>query len=337
MAAPTCSAEATPAKEAGNKAFREGKFEEAHQHFSEAIRLDGKSALLRSNRAGALSSLGRHAEALADAEVCTLLQADWWKGFSRRGKAQFDLDLYAEAEASFQEALKLNPQEKSVAESLQRAVLRRQEKEKGGGSSPLRAAGSAGQAASAPSAPSAPSAGAAGAASTDTGGEFQRVSGEQVNERLRRGLDQLSDAELDAELRNAGMNLPEDASRAVKARLYLDISQALQAQANGVLTGPQPLKQDYDTEGAKVLDMRKRWLEEWSTWDDEQIKGQLRKRGFDAEGLCRADLIDLLLRIETDRAQRKTCTPQRLQLCGAASASILTLGTFLIVAAVFTS
>ena len=43
-------------KEAGNKAFSAGNFEEAYERFTEAVRLDSGSALLRSNRAGALAS-----------------------------------------------------------------------------------------------------------------------------------------------------------------------------------------------------------------------------------------------------------------------------------------
>jgi len=120
VAPPSCCAEAVAAKEAGNKAFQAGNYEEALACFTEAVRQDPCSALLRSNRAGALASLGQHTEALSEAEICVNLQPDWWKGHSRKGHAQFNLGRNVDSERSFREANRLNPTEQSVLQALAR-------------------------------------------------------------------------------------------------------------------------------------------------------------------------------------------------------------------------
>ncbi|CAL1164391.1 unnamed protein product [Cladocopium goreaui] len=97
--APTCNALATPAKDAGNSSFAAGRFQEAYDYYSQAIMADPDSALLRSNRSGALAALGRYVEALADADKCCQLRPDWYKSHVRRGHAMFQLNRVTDAEA----------------------------------------------------------------------------------------------------------------------------------------------------------------------------------------------------------------------------------------------
>jgi stress-induced-phosphoprotein 1 len=42
--------------------------------------------------------LNKYEEALNDADVCTVLKADWWKGYYRKGLAQLKLNSFEEAE-----------------------------------------------------------------------------------------------------------------------------------------------------------------------------------------------------------------------------------------------
>jgi len=78
-------------KEAGNAAFKEGRYEQAAHHFSAAIKLDPHNAVLFSNRSGAYTSLGSYTEALADAERVVALQPEWAKGYSRKAAALYGL------------------------------------------------------------------------------------------------------------------------------------------------------------------------------------------------------------------------------------------------------
>lgn len=59
---PSCNALATPAKDAGNGSFAAGRYQEAYDYYSQAILADPESALLRSNRSGALGRPSKQAK-----------------------------------------------------------------------------------------------------------------------------------------------------------------------------------------------------------------------------------------------------------------------------------
>ena len=72
MSLPPGSAEAE--KAAGNTAFKEGRYEPAVLHFTNAITIDSSNGVLYSNRSGANASLGRYGAALEDAEWAVSLR-----------------------------------------------------------------------------------------------------------------------------------------------------------------------------------------------------------------------------------------------------------------------
>jgi len=321
-----CSPEAIAAKEAGNEAFAASRFEEAYERFTQAIIVDPDSALLRSNRAGALASLGRHEEALNDALVAVRLQPDWWKGHTRKGHALFHLRRYDESEQSFAEAHRLNPEEKSVSEALARAIA--------AGNAPgtdLRAAADARAA---------------------VGGDFQRVSTEDARRRIEESARRLSDVALDEELRLAGISAPPGATRTEKVALYARIDNKPPLNNGGsVGQGPsgnatpkvkkccclRSVGQDQPTPGEQLMERRKRWIQEWSSWDDARLVRRLRRLGIDGEGLSRNDLVEQLLEAETEYLERRTCTPQKIQFYGFACTGVLILGTFVFTVAWLTT
>lgn len=374
-----CNADATALKEAGNVAFSSGKHLQAFELFSEAILKDPSSALLRSNRAGALASLGRHDEAFADADTCCKLQPDWWKGYTRRGHAQFHLKDYQGSEMSFLEALRLNPSEKSVFEALAktRAALY-------GATAPAGPvpAGAGPRAAGAPGAPptagfspppagfvpaggaygqaaggaygqpaggvygqpaggaygqpiggaygqpaysgqpagatpgSVPGAAAAPASSVLGPSDFHRLSADELRNRLEMAASKLSDEALDTELRLAGVTVPKGATREAKVKLYCQTDEQKNAKPEKKERGPLcpclVSKKPTASEGEKLLEMRKKWVEEWSAWDDEKLVKRLAKLGIDGDGLARAQLVDELLSVETERYSKR-CDPARIQ------------------------
>ncbi|KAK2080719.1 hypothetical protein QBZ16_000573 [Prototheca wickerhamii] len=98
-------------KAKGNAAFSAGKYDEAVEHFSAAIALDGGNHILYSNRSAAHASASRYAEALQDAE----------KGYSRLGAAHYGLRQYDEAAAAYRQGLELDPSNEQLKSGLEDA------------------------------------------------------------------------------------------------------------------------------------------------------------------------------------------------------------------------
>lgn len=92
-------------KKKGNEAFKEQKWDEAIKHYNKAIALDPDQAAFYSNRAACWSSKGNHESALNDAKKCIERDRNFVKGYSRKGKALFDLNKLDEAEAAYKEGL----------------------------------------------------------------------------------------------------------------------------------------------------------------------------------------------------------------------------------------
>jgi hypothetical protein len=78
----------------------------------------GDSHVLRSNRSACFSQLGRHLEALADAEEAIKLAPAWPKGYSRKAAAHFFLSNFDEAHAAYSKALALAPNDELIARAL---------------------------------------------------------------------------------------------------------------------------------------------------------------------------------------------------------------------------
>jgi len=117
---------AVDAKNKGNTAFQQGKFDEAVQYFTEAINLDPGNHILYSNRSGAFCSLKKWKEALEDANKTIQLKADWAKGYSRKGAALFGEGDLDGAAAAYSEGLKLEPNNEQIKQGLADVNVRRQ-------------------------------------------------------------------------------------------------------------------------------------------------------------------------------------------------------------------
>ncbi|NXP12387.1 TTC31 protein, partial [Thinocorus orbignyianus] len=92
----------------GNEAAQKGRYAEAVQAFTEAVRLNPREHRLFGNRSYCYEKLQRYEEALRDAQVSLGLQPGWPKGFFRKGKALRGLKHYAEAASVFEELLRLD-------------------------------------------------------------------------------------------------------------------------------------------------------------------------------------------------------------------------------------
>ena len=100
---------ADEAKAKGNAAFSAGKYEEAIQHFGDAIALAPDNHVLYSNRSAAYASLHKYQDALRDAKKTVELKPEWPKSYSRLGAAHVGLRDYEEAITAYKKGLQYDP------------------------------------------------------------------------------------------------------------------------------------------------------------------------------------------------------------------------------------
>lgn len=118
-------------KKKGNEAFKEQRWDDAIDHYNKAISLAPKQPALYSNRAACWSSKGDHASALSDANMCLQQDPSFIKGYSRKGKALFDMKKWDEAESAYRKGLEVDPANDSCLQGLQNAeAARRQERQR---------------------------------------------------------------------------------------------------------------------------------------------------------------------------------------------------------------
>mmetsp|Transcript_16735 Transcript_16735/g.37030 ORF Transcript_16735/g.37030 Transcript_16735/m.37030 type:complete len:567 (-) Transcript_16735:228-1928(-) len=122
MADPEAKARAASHKAKGNAAFAAKSFTEAIGHFTEAIQADPSDHLFYSNRSACYASVERYQEALDDGIQCVVLKPDWPKGYSRKAHAEFFLGKHEEAEKTYQEGLKLAPEDAALKAGLQQVL-----------------------------------------------------------------------------------------------------------------------------------------------------------------------------------------------------------------------
>ena len=100
---------ADDANDHGLLLFKQNKYGDAFQLFTEAIRLCPTSAVYHSNRAAAALKLGRPEVAAEDADNALARDSNYLKALIRAGEARINLKNPEEAEAHFQRALEVDP------------------------------------------------------------------------------------------------------------------------------------------------------------------------------------------------------------------------------------
>ncbi|XP_045101842.1 heat shock protein sti1 homolog isoform X2 [Portunus trituberculatus] len=98
----------TELREKGNECVRAGNFAEAILHYSHAIKQDGSSPQLYSNRSFAFLKLQQYYHALEDANEAIRLDPTWAKGYFRRGEVEFATGLFDHALESYRRASQLH-------------------------------------------------------------------------------------------------------------------------------------------------------------------------------------------------------------------------------------
>ncbi|KAI0720997.1 hypothetical protein C8T65DRAFT_631887 [Cerioporus squamosus] len=107
-------------KDKGNAAFKAGDFPTAIGHYTAAFIADPSNATYPLNRAAAYLKLGKNEDAERDCDAVLRIDGKNVKGYFRRGQARVALQKLMEAEADFQEALKLEPANESVRQELKK-------------------------------------------------------------------------------------------------------------------------------------------------------------------------------------------------------------------------
>jgi len=110
-------------RQLGNLHFKEGRFDRAKQCYSECVEKNPSSYLGYANRAMADLKLGFAKSAEEDCTRAIELCPTYVKAWSRRGSARRELGNFAEAAGDFEHALRLEPNNKSMAKLRAECIM----------------------------------------------------------------------------------------------------------------------------------------------------------------------------------------------------------------------
>jgi len=107
------------AREEGNNAFKKHEFPEAVKQYTDAIKRNEKEPINYSNRAAAYTKLMAYNEAIRDCDEAIKLKPDFIKAYIRKAYAQFLTKEYQKCLVTYQEGLKVDPENAELKQGLQ--------------------------------------------------------------------------------------------------------------------------------------------------------------------------------------------------------------------------
>lgn len=114
-------------KTEGNNYFKVRNWGLALEKYTEALKIDPLNdhlnKALYSNRAAALSGLGRYREALLDCNKALSIDPEYLRCICRRADIHMKLEKYEEAVQDYQKALEIEPKNKDTKRLLNEAKL----------------------------------------------------------------------------------------------------------------------------------------------------------------------------------------------------------------------
>ena len=114
---------AESAREEGNALFKEQKYPEAVERYTESIRRNPDDHRVYSNRAACYTKLTAFNEATKDAEKCIALKPDWSKGYTRKGHVEFFTKQFDKALETYQLGLSKDPENEELKDGLRRTMI----------------------------------------------------------------------------------------------------------------------------------------------------------------------------------------------------------------------
>lgn len=115
---------ALAAKEAGNAAFRDGKFPEAISQYEEAIKRDPSSAPYRNNLAAAYLKMGLFNDAKREVEKSLELDRTYVKAWAKKGDIETYMKEYHKALDSYRAGLQLDPNSTLCKQGIQTVTMK---------------------------------------------------------------------------------------------------------------------------------------------------------------------------------------------------------------------
>lgn len=113
------------AKEEGSKAWAEGNYSKALESFSAAINHGGDKDFLKviySNRSAVHLKLNKPEDALKDGNKAVELDANWPKGYTRKGDALYQLKKFTEAYNAYNAGIRVAPNDAGLKEKVELAM-----------------------------------------------------------------------------------------------------------------------------------------------------------------------------------------------------------------------
>lgn len=111
---------AEEAKERGNQLFKDGKYAEAIEEYSEAIKRNPRHAVYFTNRAACYFKMEQYNKSLADCEEAIKIDPTYVKAYIRKGHTCYQLENYARALDAYQAGLAYASDNQELLESIKR-------------------------------------------------------------------------------------------------------------------------------------------------------------------------------------------------------------------------
>jgi len=110
------------AKEEGNEFFKIGKFPEAVERYTEAIKRDPDNHVLYTNRATAFTKLGAFSEAIKDCDRCIELNPKFIKAYVKKGNVYFVTKQYQKSIEIYEQAFAIDPDNVEIQEAMRKTI-----------------------------------------------------------------------------------------------------------------------------------------------------------------------------------------------------------------------
>eukprot|EP01103_Thecamoeba_quadrilineata_P015259 TRINITY_DN475_c0_g1_i1.p1 TRINITY_DN475_c0_g1~~TRINITY_DN475_c0_g1_i1.p1 ORF type:complete len:559 (-),score=137.24 TRINITY_DN475_c0_g1_i1:49-1725(-) len=120
-------------REKGNALFKAQNYPEAIKTYTEGLRRNPEDHVLYSNRAATYTKLGEFQLGLEDAERCIKMKPDFVKGYIRKGNLEFSLKQYHKALETYDQALKIDPENYEAKEGIQKTLEAVNSRDRNGG------------------------------------------------------------------------------------------------------------------------------------------------------------------------------------------------------------